>query len=1021
VSSNASGGAWTRIVDTEAATAAGVAPSAFPGSGSPPDAVTGPGVRPEAATGIQSGDATHPNASFDPDATRLGAPTDGRARPDEPTGPLSPGQPFGPRYHIVRELGIGGMGAVYQAWDAELGVVVAVKVIRPEIAADPSAAGMLERRFKQELLLARQVTHKNVVRIHELGEIDGIKFITMPFIEGEELATVLRKKEKLPIDRILKIARGIATGLEAAHAAGVVHRDLKPANIMVDKGDEALIMDFGVARSTGGTNPGALSIGPAPAWASGHTMVGAVVGTVEYMAPEQARAQPVDQRADIYAFGLILYDLLLNRQRVHGAGTALNELTSRMQSSPPALRTVDSSIPEPLERLVMRCIEPDAGQRFQTTPDLVAALNRLDDRGQLRPVARNVTRRLVASVLGLFVSLLGLTWWLARTPPTPAERQAMSILVADFENTTGDAVFDGALEQALSLGIEGAAFIRAYPRADALRVARVLERGRLNEESARLVATREGINVVLAGSIAIDSSGYALTVRALNPAPDAAEPLAVARTRARAKADVLGAIGSLASTIRSELGDSEPAEEMAGDTVSASSVEAVKAYSEAQELQASGSKSEALAAYRRAIDLDQKFGLAYSGAAITAFELGREQEAQGHWQMALKLQERMTERERLRVIGAFAMLMSQNYPLAIRTFDELRTKYPADLAGQGNLALAYFWSLDMPKALEEGKRLVAMMPNDALNRSNYALYAMYAGDFDTAQAETTRVIEQQPDFSVAYVPLAIAALARGNLDEADAAYTRMRKTPEPGPSIAMLGLADAALYQGDAARAENLLREGIEADRAAGNLAGMAAKFVALAETHEALGRKAQAVQAAHEALQLGRNRPTALLAAMVLLRNDQDAAVRSLIAELSEHLQAQMRAYGKILEARLAMKAKRAAEAIAALEAALKLADMWIARYYLGVAYVEVGSFAEGLSELRNCEQRRGEATALFLDENPTFRYLAPLSYWLARAQERVGNSAQAIANYKAYLDLRGPRNPRDPLVIDAKKRIAQ
>ncbi len=167
-------------------------------------------------------------------------------------GPFQVGQHVGPRYTIIRLLGIGGMGAVYQAFDHELGVVVAIKVIRPEVMADPFAAADLERRFKQELLLARQVTHKNVVRIHELGEFEGIKFLTMPFIEGVELATLIQREPHIPLERVLKIARGIATGLEAAHAAGVVHRDLKPANVMVDKTGEALIMDFGIARSTGG-------------------------------------------------------------------------------------------------------------------------------------------------------------------------------------------------------------------------------------------------------------------------------------------------------------------------------------------------------------------------------------------------------------------------------------------------------------------------------------------------------------------------------------------------------------------------------------------------------------------------------------------------------------------------------------------------------------------------------------------------------------------------------------------------
>ena len=166
-------------------------------------------------------------------------------------GPLTPGQAFGARYHIIRLLGAGGMGAVYHAWDAELGVSVAIKVIRPEIMADAIGAAEVGRRFKRELLLARQVTHKNVVRIHDLGEIDGIKYITMSFVDGTDFATHLKQEGKLPVPTVMRLARSVVSGLVAAHTAGVVHRDLKPANIMIGVGGDALIMDFGIARSNG--------------------------------------------------------------------------------------------------------------------------------------------------------------------------------------------------------------------------------------------------------------------------------------------------------------------------------------------------------------------------------------------------------------------------------------------------------------------------------------------------------------------------------------------------------------------------------------------------------------------------------------------------------------------------------------------------------------------------------------------------------------------------------------------------
>src|SRR4051812_46938744 len=152
------------------------------------------------------------------------------ADPEAGHGPLTPGQAFGSRYHIIRILGMGGMGAVYHAWDAELGVAVAIKIIRPEIMADPATAAEVGRRFKRELLLARQVTHKNVVRIHDLGEIDGIKYITMPYVDGADLSTIRLRDGKMPVSRVLRIARSVIGGLVEAHKAGVVHRDLKPAN-----------------------------------------------------------------------------------------------------------------------------------------------------------------------------------------------------------------------------------------------------------------------------------------------------------------------------------------------------------------------------------------------------------------------------------------------------------------------------------------------------------------------------------------------------------------------------------------------------------------------------------------------------------------------------------------------------------------------------------------------------------------------------------------------------------------------
>ena len=947
---------------------------------------------------------------------RLTPPPEGS---DRQAGPLPPG-PFGPRYHIVKLLGIGGMGAVYQAWDQELGVIVAMKVIRPEVAADPAAASLLERRFKQELLLARQVTHKNVVRIHELGEINGIKFITMPFIEGEELGSILDRRQKLPIEQILKVARGVATGLEAAHAAGVVHRDLKPANIMIDATGEPLIMDFGIARSTGGTNPG-LGPGRGPmqqlnALTSGQTVVGAVVGTVEYMAPEQARAQPVDQRADIYAFGLILYDMLLNRRRTGGAGTVVAELTSRMQAAPPPPRSIDNTIPEPLERIVMRCLEPDAEKRFQTTPELVDALERLDEKGQLLPIARRITPRLIAGVIGAFLGLMILTWWMARTPPPEADRPPLSVLVADFNNATGEPVFDGLMEQALSVGIEGARFISAYQRSSALSVARELKAGsRLDEPTARLVALREGIKVVLSGTIEAKGSGYAMSVRAIDTT--SGKDLTTAQAEARDRAGVLAAGGVLAGRLRAALGDTRAADPK--ETFSSSSLEAVAAYVRAQQLSSAGKDADALNYFKEATERDPQFGRAYGGWAMSATRLGRRDEAEELWKRALALKDRMTERERYRMEGIYFQLVSRNYDKAIDTYSALVRDYPADGAAHNNLAVGYFRRLEFARALAEARKVLAIYPNSPLYRTNLALFAMYAGDFQSAAREAERLVSEKQASYDTYLPLAISAIATGRLDAAASAYTNMAAVDSSGASLAPLGLADLALARGMPEEAVKLLRAGIADDRKQDNLAGVAYKQTALADALGMQGNKAAAMAASKAALAIDETEAAIIPAVRWLIAAGKLEEAAKLGTKLDNQLEPQTRAYGRIVAAQIALAGGRYSTAVDALREAQKFADLWLVRFYLGVAYLEAKYYAEALSEFELCEKRRGEGFAAFLDDIPTARYATALPYWMGRAHEGLGLKDKARSDYETFLKPRAEGSP-DPLARDARARLA-
>jgi eukaryotic-like serine/threonine-protein kinase len=924
---------------------------------------------------------------------------------------LLPGQTFGGRYRIIRELGRGGMGVVYQAWDDDLGMAVALKIVRTDAAAGPVGAELLDRRFKRELVLARKVTHKHVIRIHDLGQVDGTKYLTMPFVQGRTLADVIRAEGRLPVPRAIALAKQIVSGLVAAHEAGIVHRDLKPANIMIDADECALILDFGIARSVSQTT--VLS-----------TLGGGLVGTLGYMAPEQVSGEEVDQRADVYAMGLILYDMLLGGRPT--GDSPLSDLMARAKQAPPPVRSLDQSVPAALDAVVTRCLQTDPGMRFQTSSALAEALGELDANGH-RVVARerrSWPRSLTAAVAVIGVSLAGVAAWqfLVREQPgttTATTRPPVRVLVADFDNRTGDADFDDALPQTLALAIENASFVTPYPRQDARKaLAAISSTAKLDEAGSRLVARREGIEVVLAGSIARNGGGYTIDVKVINPATDT--PTAEIQERAARKADSVSAVVSLAGRARTALGDTATAAELnaAAETFTAASLDAVRDYARGQDLLLSRKDAEAIVFFRQAIEHDPKFGRAYAGWAVAAQTLGRDDEAREQWKMAVSLIDRMTEREKYRTFGSYHLQVTRDYRQAIEALEKLVTLYPSDSAGHNNLAMAYFYTLNFKKAAEEGARALAIWPRSARFLSNSSLYAMYAGDFAAATRQSTALIAQAPGSYIAYLPLAVAQSVGGDLAAARETYGRMAATDAAGRSLAAIGLADLALYEGRAADARAILSKGLTEDERAQNTAGIISKKAALADAALLEGDLPPALAGADALVALGKRENTLVPAAAIYLAAGRTAAARQLAAELLKRVPPEPRAYAKIIEGRAALQEHRVVEAIDALRTAEGLADVWLARFWLGIAYVESGDYVGAMSEFDSAFARRGEATALFLDDLPTVRYLAPLHYWMGRAKEGMGAPA-AAEHYKQFLALR-PVDSKDPLAIDARKRLA-
>jgi tetratricopeptide (TPR) repeat protein len=945
-------------------------------------------------------------------------------------GPLRSGQQFG-RYTIIRLLGIGGMGAVYQAWDEELEVAVALKVIRPEVMADPLQAQDIERRFKRELLLARQVTHRNVVRIYDLGELEGIKYITMSYEQGQDLATILRKG-RMSVAEVLRILRGLVSGLAAAHDAGVVHRDLKPANILLQaRTGEPLIMDFGIARAarvTGGPYPGAavgavapggLALEVAPPSTMADTSIGAVTGTVAYMAPEQARGIAVDHRADLYAVGLIAYDLLLGRRRTAGPLNPLDELKQRLDHPPPSPRSVDASIPEPIDPIVMRCLEPDPGARYQSAALLLADLEQLDATGHRLPVIRRLTARMIAGAVTAMLCLMALMYWATRPVPPMKLPDAMSILIADFEDSTNDPVFKGTLENVLGTSMEGAAFITSYARQGALRIAQQIRPGRqLDAEAARLVAVREGIKVVLAGTIESKGPAYRVTIKALDPAT--AKPLATATGAARSKQDVIGAITSAAVTLRGQLGDTTPASvrRAAMETVTAGSLEALDAYERGQDLARSNKLPEALEAYRRAIALDPDFGRAYAGMAVVYNDLKDEPRKNAAYEAALKHLGRMTEREKYRTLGTYYLLTARNYEKAIENYQTLLRLYPADTAGHGNLGMAYMLMGHADLAANEAREALKIYPRNLKQRYNLALYQMYAGDFDRAIRDGSNIIEETPSYAIGYYPVALSMIASGDVAGAQKIYGRLESQGAVGVALARLGRIDMAMYQGRYKEADQLVGDALAADETTANVPAQAQHYIDAAQIAVALNQPSRAVAAARKAVTLAKHESVLFPAARVLLETGHPDEARAIAKTLENMLQLHTTAYARLIDAEIFVREGRYGAAIEAFRDSIKRRDTWFARFLLGQTYAKAEHFAEAMAELDIAFKRRGEVTDVFLYDTPTLRYMPTVYYWLARSQQAMG-IADARKTYERFVQLRSDADTSDPLALDARTRL--
>ncbi len=587
---------------------------------------------------------------------------------------LQAGDVLGGRYEILQMLGEGGMGAVYKARDRELDRFVALKLIRPELAANPAIVA----RFKQELLLSHQVTHKNVIRIYDLGDADGVKFISMEFVEGQDLRSLILEKKKFPPEEAVEIIQQVCRALEAAHSVGVIHRDLKPQNVMRDKAGRILVMDFGMARTLEG---------------DGMTQTGALVGTMEYMSPEQALAGTLDQRSDLFAVGLILYELLSGKMP-YKAESALASLIKRNQERAIPVSDHDGTIPLALSNIVSKCLERDTSLRYQSAAELLADLdawqgNRaaatLSFQPAVKPWGQTVPWPLVAGIAT--VLLLAVVGYIFRVPlfsPSPkkiASAPAVSLAILPFRNASGDPELDwlgSSLADMLSTDVGQSAHLRTISPErlhQVLSDLRVTPGTPIDPNMVSRIAEFSSADTLVWGQYAKFGGQIRIDATLQDLKHDRSVPIKIDAVDEK---DIPGAVDRLAVLLRNNLAFSpDVINELKASSFqpSSRSAPALRDYNQGVQLLRDGKNLDAVKSFQSATTEDPEFALAYSRLADADSALGYDGDAEQASRKAMELSQQLPMAEKYIIQATHARVMKDNKK-AIEAYENLAKTFP---------------------------------------------------------------------------------------------------------------------------------------------------------------------------------------------------------------------------------------------------------------------------------------------------------------------------------------------------------
>ena len=990
---------------------------------------------------------------------------------ETPKDELTRGTIFAGRYEIIEELGRGGMGKVYRVEDTKLQQEVALKLIKPEIASDKKTI----ERFRNELKTARMIAHKNVCRMFDMGESKDSHFITMEYIRGEDLKSLIQKMGLLSAGQAISIAKHVCDGLIEAHKLGVVHRDLKPQNIMIDKQGDARIMDFGIARSLEGR---------------GITGAGIMIGTPDYMSPEQVEGKETDQRSDIYSMGVILYEMVTGRVPFEG-DTALSIAVKHKTETPKAPIELNPQIPDGLNSVILRCLEKDKQNRYQSAGELRSELESIDKgmptTERIIPERKPLTSReitvqfslkkaFIPALIVFVIALIAVVIWQllpkkGTVPAPPAGKPSLAIMY--FENNSRDTSLDNwrdALAEMLITDLSQSKFLHVISTDQTYTVLRklnLLDKEKYSTDDLLKTASEGRVKNVLNGSFITAGDKFIINVSLLNA--ESGEVFDSWREEGSGEESITQSIDLITRRVKTGLNLSS--EQIASDIdrevgdITTSSPEALKHFNEGSRYYRVAENRKAIESFEKAIAIDPEFAMAYRNMAGAFSNLGYSTRWRDYRKKAFELRDRVTDRERYRIMGDYYRRATETMDKAIEAFEKLLELYPDDWIGNNSMGLIYGdaeeWDMarkyyevnvnNRVEAMHSYVNLASVYRYQGLYDKAKEVYDLYIqeigdnarirrglawnyvakGEYDLALEELDKAAALSPENYQIIVDRGEIWLIKGDLAKAEEEYQKLMIDSEPMARVRPLThICGLYVYQGRFQEAKRQLELGLEMAERIGEkvMARLIRDY--LAYVYWRVGDYAQAVELEDEIIEeatgvenLGRRRTAMfykgiMLAEMNKLDETKKAAeeIKTLIAkEMNEKL---IRNYHHLLGI-IELKRGNYTHAIEQLQKTLDLFPYVHGNFRLMLtdplakAYYQSGDLDKALSTY---EEIRSMVWATYHWGDIYVKSF----YMLGKIWEQKGDGAKAIEHYEKFLELWKNADPGLPEVEDAKMKLA-